>query len=313
MTLTITMPEIAVPEIAADTAADTATDHVQSAVHRLLDAGYRLPDELRDNILALGQAAVPALLEILEDALSKSPVGGWGPGHAAQLLGELHATTATEPMLRVLAGTDANDRWLHDKIIWALPELGAAVTEPVLRAFATNADQKFRYSLGAVLAACQIHDDRIFEILIDQLRREPSLGAGSLAIYGDSRAVPHLLEALDRYTIVESGNPLANHALIELREAIEELGGTLTPEQQLKYRRGREPAEVFSRKLDASIESHRREVIVVPPSRDDRVALASPARREPRPGRNEPCWCGSARKYKKCHLAADENADRGSR
>ncbi len=25
-----------------------------------------------------------------------------------------------------------------------------------------------------------------------------------------------------------------------------------------------------------------------------------------KPGRNEPCWCGSGRKYKKCHLAEDE-------
>ena len=23
------------------------------------------------------------------------------------------------------------------------------------------------------------------------------------------------------------------------------------------------------------------------------------------PGRNAPCWCGSGRKYKKCHLAED--------
>ena len=23
-------------------------------------------------------------------------------------------------------------------------------------------------------------------------------------------------------------------------------------------------------------------------------------------GRNEPCWCGSGRKYKKCHLIEDE-------
>ncbi|MBZ0158104.1 MAG: SEC-C domain-containing protein [Alphaproteobacteria bacterium] len=23
------------------------------------------------------------------------------------------------------------------------------------------------------------------------------------------------------------------------------------------------------------------------------------------PGRNEPCWCGSGIKYKKCHLDAD--------
>jgi hypothetical protein len=26
-----------------------------------------------------------------------------------------------------------------------------------------------------------------------------------------------------------------------------------------------------------------------------------------RPGRNEPCRCGSGRKYKKCHLPEDEN------
>jgi hypothetical protein len=32
-----------------------------------------------------------------------------------------------------------------------------------------------------------------------------------------------------------------------------------------------------------------------------------------RPGRNDPCWCGSGKKYKKCHLAADEEADRSER
>lgn len=26
----------------------------------------------------------------------------------------------------------------------------------------------------------------------------------------------------------------------------------------------------------------------------------------PQLGRNEPCWCGSGQKYKRCHLAADE-------
>lgn len=24
-----------------------------------------------------------------------------------------------------------------------------------------------------------------------------------------------------------------------------------------------------------------------------------------KPGRNEPCWCGSGKKYKKCHFKAD--------
>lgn len=42
--------QIAVPEIAAG----TATNHVQSVVHRLFDTGDRLPDKIRDDILALG-------------------------------------------------------------------------------------------------------------------------------------------------------------------------------------------------------------------------------------------------------------------
>ncbi len=25
-----------------------------------------------------------------------------------------------------------------------------------------------------------------------------------------------------------------------------------------------------------------------------------------KPGRNDPCWCGSGKKYKKCHLGEDD-------
>ena len=54
MTLEVTAPEI-------------AAHHVHSLVCRLHDADYCLPDEIHDSILALGQSAVPALLEIIED------------------------------------------------------------------------------------------------------------------------------------------------------------------------------------------------------------------------------------------------------
>ena len=30
-------------------------------------------------------------------------------------------------------------------------------------------------------------------------------------------------------------------------------------------------------------------------------------------GRNDPCHCGSGKKYKKCHLEKDENANRKER
>jgi methionyl aminopeptidase len=34
--------------------------------------------------------------------------------------------------------------------------------------------------------------------------------------------------------------------------------------------------------------------------------------KQDRPGRNDPCWCGSGKKYKRCHLLADEQQDRGT-
>jgi hypothetical protein len=33
----------------------------------------------------------------------------------------------------------------------------------------------------------------------------------------------------------------------------------------------------------------------------------------PKLGRNEPCWCHSGKKYKKCHLTQDDLASRGSK
>ena len=40
-----------------------------------------------------------------------------------------------------------------------------------------------------------------------------------------------------------------------------------------------------------------------------KIADAFSSRTQPapgsEPGRNEPCWCGSGQKYKRCHLDAD--------
>jgi hypothetical protein len=66
------------------------------------------------------------------------------------------------------------------------------------------------------------------------------------------------------------------------------VAGALTPEQKATFDR----------------------LMATRPSRPPRPRTDTPAVRPPRPGRNEPCWCGSARKYKKCHLAEDEAAGR---
>jgi uncharacterized protein YchJ len=39
---------------------------------------------------------------------------------------------------------------------------------------------------------------------------------------------------------------------------------------------------------------------------EDDFGFVEPVHVEAKPGRNDPCWCGSGKKYKKCHLAEDE-------
>jgi len=43
---------------------------------------------------------------------------------------------------------------------------------------------------------------------------------------------------------------------------------------------------------------------------DDEEEFEQPQVTMPKPERNDPCWCGSGKKYKKCHLEADEKAGR---
>jgi hypothetical protein len=264
-------------------------DSARSLVRQLIDTGERLPKELRRDILHLGDAAVTALLEILEDetlAQIDSPGKGWAPIHAAELLGDLRAAIAVEPMLRTLALTDPLDI-LHDRMLSSLPKIGAPVVEPALRA-AASADDEVLDSVAAVLAKVGLRDDRILDLLLAQLRRAPGF-AGNLAEYGDPRALPSLLEALDAFELDESGNPFANHALIEIRCAIEELGGALTAEQQLKCQCGQSAAESSGRSVlaGAAAERNTKGAISMPtrtlrrparPSGDSRLARRTSAK-----------------------------------
>ena len=44
------------------------------------------------------------------------------------------------------------------------------------------------------------------------------------------------------------------------------------------------------------------------PAAPEAAPARQPYRAAQRPGRNDPCWCGSGAKYKKCHLEADRAA-----
>lgn len=112
-----------------------------------------------------------------------------------------------------------------------------------------------------------------------------------------------LAHTVDTLPLRDEGSPLANHVFIELRAAIEDLGGQLTAAQHQKF----EATDAARRRFVAQMQW-----AVDPPAAPTRrtplqaTSFAGP--RAPRPagtrklGRNAPCWCGSGKKYKKCHL-----------
>jgi hypothetical protein len=265
----------------------------QGIVRKLLRVGANLPAELKREILGLGPSAVPWLIDLVNDRDlldGRSKGDASAPVHAVELLAELKATEAAEPLIRLMGDTGPLS-WAHDRCILALPKLGAAIVEPALRAYDDTSDAEFRTSLCAVLAEAGVKDDRILDRLLELLQRHPDAGAGDLADYGDERALPFLLEAFDRQPVRETENPLANHVFIELREAIARLDGTLSPAQVAKFERAMQPADRWRQQMRATLGEEE------PPR--------GPQRRV-KVGRNEPCWCGSGKKYKKCHLVADE-------
>lgn len=235
-------------------------------------------------IAALGAAVVPTLISILSDeelGAEDHPSGGWAPIHAVWLLGELRAEAAIAPMLDVLRATGWDDI-IHDAIIQAMPMIGAPVVEPALKAYDEAVDGEFRASLASILADCKVRDERIYQLLIDRFDAELDDGGLDLGTYGDPRALPSLLEAFDDFEIVEGGDAsFANGMLVDLRASIEQLGGKLSVEQEAKF-----------------------EIAMAP----DPAVPQPPAMRRERPGRNDPCWCGSKKKYKKCHLESDDLA-----
>ncbi|MFP4601252.1 MAG: SEC-C metal-binding domain-containing protein [Persicimonas sp.] len=261
----------------------------------------QLPDELREELVAAGAPMTQALIAILEDeelGMADAPGEGWIAIWAARLLAERGDEQAVEPMVELLSDCHW-DTWLHGALVSAIPTFGEVALEPTLRALEAaeqsgedpEDEQGFRGALREVLARLGVHDDRIYDRLVAFLREDTELGASYLAIYGDERALEPLSQALDEAPVDESTGLGANHHLVELSEAIYGLGGDLTDSQESKLRRAEAIDEETRRRSHPLFGA---------------LKGPGPATYKKGPmedvGRNDPCPCGSGKKYKKCCL-----------
>jgi uncharacterized protein YecA (UPF0149 family) len=225
----------------------------------LIDAGDHLDDATWRAVLALGSAAVPELIGVLQDEAllaADGPGEGFAPVHAVRLLGELADPRAVEPLLALILEGEWDDRAV-DAACVALPRHGRAALEPLLAAHDAEDDPFERALFGCQLADLGVEDERIYERLVAHLGHHPEVGGGSLARYGDARALPFLCEALDACD--SEGPDDFARPVIELSYAIETLGGELTQEQEARRAAARRELQI-----DATLRSRAGSFLVSP-------------------------------------------------
>lgn len=184
--------------------------------------------------------------------------------------------------------------------ISALSRLGPSGTEALLSAFDRCRTSEVRAALAQALAWTPGEDARVRAALVRLLDEDPALAARLLAMRGEWAAVPELSKAVTRI----AGDPdddcpaCTSEQLRALAVAIRALGGALSDEQWRGY------DDVLARR-DASFALAEHALEDALEDAMEAVARgAGPAARPARPGRNDPCPCGSGKKYKKCHLGS---------
>jgi SEC-C motif len=280
-----------------------ATVSPQALVRDLRAQQGALPAALRQQCVAAGAAIVPALIALLEAGLADDRAEPEGAlFHAVDLLGALGDARAVPILLRCLAHDELFDG-LAPPAAAALRTLGPVALEGCVAAYATTTDQAFRDRLAGVLSRCGVHDERLYACLVETLQRTPELGANYLAEYGEARALDVLAHAFDTLPLRDEASPLANHVFIELRAAMEDLGGQLTAAQHQKFEAADAARRRFVAQMSWDVDPRAAPAWHTPPR-----ATSSAGPRPPTPprarklGRNAPCWCGSGQKYKTCHL-----------
>jgi hypothetical protein len=292
--------------------ADRATP--DAVVREALADDGDLDGDRSDRAIALGEHAVPALRRALEAgepaarcraARLLAAIGDASGVHvlAAAIIGDGGDGGDADHAADIYGGVDS-ERYA---IVEELEGLGARALEPLLEVLHhAGADPDQRWLALEALVGIEVRDDRIRDALIREL--EIDSGAASLlAQYGDGG--PVVAEAI-RLALARRIDQLADdldvalkhdelRALLEAARALGALSPELTDLLEVALDKAR---------VEDAWEDGARDEGDGDPGFEDEAAFR--VRAAVRPGRNEPCWCGSGQKYKRCHLDSDAECDR---
>jgi hypothetical protein len=261
-----------------------------------MDAADELTDAEFREILAADADLIPDLIEMVRSEYlwdDAAPGNGWAPIQAARLLGTIGDERALEPLFETLARTPP-DSLIDTAVTRAIQSFGEAAIDPGVRVLKRRGDA-FREDLACVVADIETDRDVAFQILVKHFIQNPHLGAINLATFGDPRGVDAIKPVLERYMVAAVDDPDEADIILELADAIESLGGNLSPDHKSDIEELRDKRN-WGKDLIDDIKQGNDEPDHAHP--DTHV-------NEKDVGRNDPCWCGSGVKYKHCHLDDD--------
>ena len=248
--------------------------------------------------LALGLAAehVPGLIRMAQDEdlhLAMSDTAEvWAPVHAWRALALLQAEDAVKPLIGLFARIDEHqDDWVAEDLPEALGVLGpAAVLD--LRDYLADASHGLWARVAAAASLGKIgqrHPEARIEclaILAGQLedfgQMDPTLNALVISSLID-------LKAVEAASVIRRAFA-AERVDLSVEGDWEDVQITMG---LLHERRTSRPQLHFGGLFDSWLS----------PDEEEEQAPRKPDKKL---GRNDPCWCGSGKKYKHCHMRSDQ-------
>ena len=282
------------------------TDSIYDLVSELTPENDWPTPELLTAIMAQGDAMVTPLCQILTDP----EMEGWSLHYAAYLLA-LHGSPQAIPAL-------ANTFRLFDTDFLestsdALSAFGEAGIESALAAARDPEPRWYPRAMAITAAVEATRDDTVLkervaaslrEMLADFVARQGSLTEDEIELVSSvvtdlsSLADPAARELIEAAFVAE----LVDELVIDRKDVQRAYGkGDAHPRREFK------PHKWFEN-YPADYRRHQEEEVKRAKEKERQKqkprGLAKPVA-APKLGRNDPCWCGSGKKYKQCHLQSD--------
>jgi hypothetical protein len=260
-----------------------------------------------DEMIAVGPALAPLLVGLLRD---------WAQGllneddaapveNALALLGEIGTAAELEPALELLDVDDTEvgncAQWAIERIMQRFPResIQALISTPEL-----IAGPHYRLAIALILSRNRAIDPEgeLFDLLTggiskwekDERNTIFPMLLSMLAIAGGASGFERARAALKREgrALSADARSLCEAVLDQIGDAPPMPGAGAVTVYDICAGEAEWP-EVEDDEFDDD---------------EDFDLPLEPVRKADLPGRNDPCWCNSGKKYKKCHLEADERA-----